>query len=681
MKEMMFRDAATDQDELEEALARDEDAEWERKEKKKKAKEEMVRKKQVISFPKVIDMDTYLMGHYKQTILNGLNKELVRGTLENITGKPVRTRRIEEEDCRFNRISYWRLNRETFLINIEARLQLQIGIGDETDTDFYWIYIELVFCFGEEEEEETCEYVRSGSLNLSPDYEDSCWKLDQYLVPVLKRDEIDLYSTLIWETYLPGMSKGARIRWADELANAMGLKIRRLPLYRRPDTEAMIFFRESTVKVRARRKPGEKEDPPPEEERVAANTIVINADRAGTVCHCNARCIYHECIHWEWHYLFYRLQNMYHTDLNEIEMTEKKIIKISDCSNPVEFMEDQAEKGSYGLMLPKQFMIDTVRAMYRQAYGNKRTDENFDHRGRRFESIARWIADSYFVSKSAVRARMLQLGYAAARGALNYVDGGYITPFDFSEAENARGSATYVIDRKTVGKLYEEDEGFRNLMESGHFAYVDGHVAYIEQGNVLQTPRGARLSGWANANIDRACLRFSKEYTGKHKCSYTFGQMNSEEALKQHFKFLDANSGMTIRDLEGLKDKMMEEMPVSFHGTLAYIMKGRATVDDLVGRIPISRSTLLRLRTEERKQYDLDQVVAICVGLHLPPWLSEILLDKAGLTVKRYGPKGYYGTILDCFFMDTIEEVQAFLKENGYDQLKLNYEKEIEQSA
>ena len=157
--------------------------------------------------------------------------------------------------------------------------------------------------------------------------------------------------------------------------------------------------------------------------------------------------------------------------------------------------------------------------------------------------------------------------------------------------------------------------------------------------------------------------------------------MNSEEALKQHFKFLDANSTMSIRDMEGLKDKMMEEMPVSFHGTLTYIMKGRVKVEELVERIHISRSTLLRLRTEERKQYDLDQIVAICVGLHLPPWLSEILLDKAGLTVKRYGPKGYYGTILDCFFMDTIEEVQAFLKENGFDQLKLNEGKDMEQTA
>ena len=52
-------------------------------------------------------------------------------------------------------------------------------------------------------------------------------------------------------------------------------------------------------------------------------------------------------------------------------------------------------------------------------------------------------------------------------------------------------------------------------------------------------------------------------------------------------------------------------------------MKGRVKVEELVERIHISRSTLLRLRTEERKQYDLDQIVAICVGLHLPPSLSE----------------------------------------------------------
>ena len=143
--------------------------------------------------------------------------------------------------------------------------------------------------------------------------------------------------------------------------------------------------------------------------------------------------------------------------------------------------------------------------------------------------------------------------------------------------------------------------------------------------------------------------------------TYTFGQMNNKEAVENAFKFLDLSGSMTLKDRQKAADRMVDEMPLTFHGALAYIMKGRCTVDDLVGRIPISRSTLLRLRTEERKQYNLDQVVAICIGLHLPPWLSEILLDRAHLTVKRFGPYAYYGIILDCFYMDTIKDVQEFL--------------------
>ena len=100
------------------------------------------------------------------------------------------------------------------------------------------------------------------------------------------------------------------------------------------------------------------------------------------------------------------------------------------------------------------------------------------------------------------------------------------------------------------------------------------------------------------------------------------------------------------------------------------------SVDELEKRIPLSRRQILRLRTEDRKAYELDQVIAICIGLNLPPWLSDILLDKAGLVVKRYGAYGYYGTILDCFYMDTIKDVQQFLNENGYPPLKLNFDAE-----
>ncbi len=51
--------------------------------------------------------------------------------------------------------------------------------------------------------------------------------------------------------------------------------------------------------------------------------------------------------------------------------------------------------------------------------------------------------------------------------------------------------------------------------------------------------------------------------------------------------------------------------------------------------------------------------------MHLPPWLSEALLDRAHLDIKRYGPFGYYREILDCHFMEDIDTVQAFLIDNG----------------
>ena len=41
---------------------------------------------------------------------------------------------------------------------------------------------------------------------------------------------------------------------------------------------------------------------------------------------------------------------------------------------------------------------------------------------------------------------------------------------------------------------------------------------------------------------------------------------------------------------------------------------------------------------------------------------------------------GEYGYmhILDCFYMDTIKEVQKFLEDNGYPELRLNFDPEIE---
>ena len=632
---------------------------------------EKPRKPKTILVPKVQNMDDYLMKHYKNYIIQELNKRLVDGELTEIVGVPVKSEHIIPGECCFRRFSYWRLNQCDFLIDIELRVELRVETPAGVDTDFYSFYVELWFSFCEDEEE--CEFERIGLLESKPEHEGE-WKLDKYLVPILRRDEIDEYAEEIWAERCPDAAKDQKLRRPHALTEKMHLSVISLPLHKRGDTKSIIFFHEGTVMIQPDRAPGEHNDPPPVEEHVPANTIVINTHTEGGMG--NDLDIYHECIHYEWHYLFYRLQDMHNNDLKQLKKVRRSAIKDKDTADPTYFMEYQARYGSYGLLLPKSFMLETVDRLYKDAFEGKRKDGYYDHDGRRYEYVARKIADEYVISKASVRARMIQLGYIAALGALNFVDGHYIVPFAFSDIGSCSGDGTYVIDRKSVSLLYRKDKEFKRIMQSGKFAYVDGHVVYCESDNVIHTIYGARLSGWANAHIDRVSLRFSKTYTGDHRYVYTFGQMNSKEAVENAFKFLDLSGKMTIKDMQRAADRLVDEMPLSFHGALAYIMKGRCTVDELVGRIPISRSTLLRLRTEERKQYNLDQVVAICVGLHLPPWLSDILLDRAHLTVKRYGPLAYYGIILDCFYMDTIQDVQDFVRNSGFDPLQLNFDAE-----
>ena len=621
--------------------------------------------------PKVQNMDDYLIRHYKSYIIQELNKRLVNGEITEIIGMPVKSERIVPGECCFRRFNYWRLNQCDFLIDIDLRLELRVETPAGLDTDFFSFCVELWFSFCADDDEE-CTFDRIGLLEEMPDHEGAV-KLDKYLVPILRRDEIDQYAEDIWANHYPEAVNNPKLRRPRDLAERLHLSVVTVPLYKQGNTRSIVFFHDAGVMVLDNSEPGEHKDSY-HEEPIKANTIVLNSRTDGSYSY--DLDIYHECIHYEWHYLFYRLQDMHNNDVKQLRMVRRSAVKDKDPANPVQFMEFQACYGSYALMMPKAFMLETIENLYKDAYAGKRKDGYYDHDGRRLDYVARRIAADYVLSKSRVRARMIQLGYIAAVGALNYVDGKYITPFAFSDTGNCSGDETYVISRKNVSLLYKKDKAFQQIMQSGKFAYVDGHVVYCESDNVIQDTNGVRLSGWANAHIDRVSLRFSKTYIGNHHYTYNFGQMNSKEAVESAFKFLDLSGTMTLKELQKAADHMVEEMPNSFHGALAYIMKGRCTVDELVRRIPISRSTLLRLRTEERKQYNLDQIIAICIGLHLPPWMSEILLDRARLSVKRTGPYAYYGIILDCFFMDSILEVQQFITENGFEPLNLNFDGE-----
>lgn len=75
-----------------------------------------------------------------------------------------------------------------------------------------------------------------------------------------------------------------------------------------------------------------------------------------------------------------------------------------------------------------------------------------------------------------MRNRMIQLGYTAAKGVLNFVDDGYIEPFAFS-ADTCRGSRTFVISPKETLEEYVRNQAFRDCWTRGTTSMPTGIFA------------------------------------------------------------------------------------------------------------------------------------------------------------------------------------------------------------
>ena len=68
---------------------------------------------------------------------------------------------------------------------------------------------------------------------------------------------------------------------------------------------------------------------------------------------------------------------------------------------------------------------------------------------------------------------------------------------------------------------------------------------------------------------------------------------------------------------------------------------------------------------EERLSENEKNVVALCVAMHLPPWLSFALIAKAGFSLAATKEQLAHLMILNCMYMRSIDEVNEYLRERG----------------
>ena len=490
---------------------------------------------------------------------------------------------------------------------------------------------------------------------------DSGVKLDEYLVPVYKWDDIEQESeNIIFHTISEGLSDA---KWLQPglLAERLGLNIVYLSLYKRPRTASILFFGPGEVLTAADSE--EKLEPIPV--KVNGNTIVLNTRKPGQ----ERDAIFHECFHYVEHRLFFQLQQLHNTDISYLAKWKPVELK-KDERSPIEWIEWQAHIGSQCLQMPKRLL--------RKRISDELSDmQKLDrHMGFKLQAAGRKLAKEFNVYNYQLRNRMIHVGFPAAKGALNFVEDDYITPFAFELGE-CHGSQTFVISPKEVADEYVRNEAFRKLIDTGRYIYADGHVCLNEPQYVIRQGDRLRLTEWANAHVDQCCLRFVRNYIRDKHSHYVFGQLNSDEEYNGRSLALSLQSSAedALKQAQEMSQVLLN-LPGSFSGTLiAHMKRVGITRDRLAEEAMMSGTMIKRMRTSER-DLTLDQVIAVCIGLHIPPEYSFDLIEKAGFRLRNTPEHLIYKSILQTMYMEKLMNIQKLLAKCGCGELRLREKSE-----
>lgn len=142
------------------------------------------------------------------------------------------------------------------------------------------------------------------------------------------------------------------------------------------------------------------------------------------------------------------------------------------------------------------------------------------------------------------------------------------------------------------------------------------------------------------------------------------------DAIGNYYHIIDPEG--TLPEIERAKKEaeVLNDMPNSFPKVLCYVMRlSGFTKEALAYESKVSESTIGRYRTGKVKHYSEKNVVALCVAMHLPPWLSFKLIGKAGFSLDATREQQAYLMVLSCMYMRSVDEVNDYLRERGSDLL------------
>ena len=142
-------------------------------------------------------------------------------------------------------------------------------------------------------------------------------------------------------------------------------------------------------------------------------------------------------------------------------------------------------------------------------------------------------------------------------------------------------------------------------------------------------------------------------------------------SIDDYFRIINPLGTLSQPERIRKMNDVLDNLPRTFHKALCSVMElAGMTIEELEWASKVSSRTISRYRTGDAKSYSGDKIVAMCVAMRLPPWLSRELI-KAGVGLSETPRQRTYMMILDGMYTSSVDEVQAILSSFGEDALKL----------
>ena len=261
-----------------------------------------------------------------------------------------------------------------------------------------------------------------------------------------------------------------------------------------------------------------------------------------------------------------------------------------------------------------------------------------------------------------------------------YAEDAQISQFGFHEGRIAE-ETWFNISEEEFTKLYESDNRFRKVIDSGRFVLHDGQIVPVN----YRLGEGIYSDLVCEVVYDSGIQVIVKKDFQSNTVYFDSVTYNNNAVPYSKFLTLAKHPiNWETPNVENLIDEILRELPDNIVDIFKYLKRKLGVNWEKLARVLGVSDRILRYWKNPSEnggtkvEISLEKIVAICLALNLPPEVSKLIIERVGAVDKngfKYDPDAAGGEqriweyLLKRHYTRSTLEINELCKKNGIESL------------